>query len=109
MPCKQSDSINGILEQLEFHPLSITLLATVAQQSKWDTDRLTIEWERQCMGVLHVQHSRSLAATIELLASPTFQELGPDIQQYLPRLLYKRGVTAGTFVQRLRGLYIPLS
>jgi len=76
---ERSTLITNILEQLEFHPLSITLLATVAHHNRWDAARLASEWDERRMGVLQTDHNKSLDTTTRLsLSSATFQELGPE-------------------------------
>jgi len=80
----RSDLVNNIPKRLDFHPLSITLLATVAHRGKWGADRLARELERCRTGVLQTEHNKSLAATIEpSLTSSSFQELGPDARALL--------------------------
>ena len=81
---ERSDEIDEILKELDFHPLSITLLATVAQQNRWNTKRLMAAWKRQRTGVLRARNLGSLSATVELsLASPMFQELGTNAREAL--------------------------
>ena len=83
-----SDVISSLLRRLDFHALSIALLATTASHNMWNYDRLAREWDAHRVQVLRTDFNKSLAATIELsLASPTFRELGPDARDLL-------GVTA---------------
>jgi len=80
----RSDIISNLLRRLDFHALSITLLATTASHNMWDYDRLAREWDTHRTQVLQTDYDESLAATIELsLASPTFCKLGPDARDLL--------------------------
>jgi len=80
----QSAIVNDLVKQLDFHALSITLLATVAFHNMWDYNRLAMEWGTRRTQALRTDYNESLAATIELsLASPTFHKLGPDARDLL--------------------------
>jgi tetratricopeptide (TPR) repeat protein len=80
----QSGVVGDLVRRLDFHALSIELLATAASHNMWDYDRLAREWDARRTQVLRTEYNESLAATIELsLASPTFRELGPDARDLL--------------------------
>ena len=79
----RSDIVSGLVKRLDFHALSITLLATTACHNAWDYNRLAREWDTHRVGVLRTDHNKSLAATIELsLASPTFCQLLPPSKSH---------------------------
>ena len=80
----ESGIITDLLHRLDFHALSITLLATTAAHNGWDHDRLAQEWDIQRARILQTAYNESLAATIELsLASPTFHSLDPNARDLL--------------------------
>jgi tetratricopeptide (TPR) repeat protein len=80
----KSGIIDDLLRRLDFHALSIKLLATTASQNAWDYERLEKEWGAQRAQVLQSSYNGSLAATIGLsLASPTFRSLDPIARDLL--------------------------
>ena len=89
-----SDIISNLLKPLDFHALSITLLATVVLHNMWDYDRLAREWDTHHTQALCTDYNQSLAATIELsLASPTFHRLGPNAHDLLGVIaFYPQGI-----------------
>ena len=81
---RRPNIINDLLQRLDFHALSVTLLATTASHNGWDHDRIAKEWDAQRAQVLRTDYNESLAATIELsLGSPTFRSLGPNARDLL--------------------------
>ena len=80
----RSSVINDLLERLDFHALSIKLLATTAFHHGWDHGRLARKWDTQRAQVLRTEYNESLAATLELsLASPTFRSLDPKARDLI--------------------------
>ena len=80
----QSNTIDDIVRELDFHALSITLLATTASHNMWDYDRLAKEWKTHRTQILRTDYDQSLAAVIDLsLNSPTFKGLGPYARDLL--------------------------
>ena len=81
---RRSRIIDDLLRCLDFHALSITLLATTASNNMWSYDRLAKEWDKHRTQVLRTNQNESLATTIELsLASGTFRKLGPSARDLL--------------------------
>ncbi|KAG5649916.1 hypothetical protein H0H81_001494, partial [Sphagnurus paluster] len=75
--------LSQLLSALDFHPLSINLLAQAAFQNDWTPDELTKAWEDQHAGLLHNGDGKvqSLAVSIELsLNSPSLKKLGKTVQ-----------------------------
>ncbi|KAG1838128.1 hypothetical protein DFJ58DRAFT_861802 [Suillus subalutaceus] len=75
------EDIKGLLEELDFHPLSISILANAAQQNGWSPATLLKRWNDRHSKVLDAGQGklRSLSDTMQLsLSSPSVQNLGKD-------------------------------
>ena len=80
----RSAAVDGLLAELDFHPLSITLLAGAASNNEWDETALLAAWEDGKTNILEAPGLQSLEYTIEsVLLTPTLQELGSVIRETL--------------------------
>ena len=93
----RTDIIDDLLERLDFHALSITLLATAASHNDWSHNRLAEEWKARRAQVLRTDYDGSLASSIELsLNSTRFQRLGPTARDLLGVIaFFPHGVDEG--------------
>ena len=81
---KRSPIVDDLLQRLDFHALSVTILATTASDNVWDHVRLAEEYGAHRTQALRTNRNESLAATIEIsLTSPTFRKLGPNARDLL--------------------------
>ncbi|KAG0695412.1 hypothetical protein DFH29DRAFT_270033 [Suillus ampliporus] len=82
----EEEEITNLLKELDFHPLSINLLANAAQQNDWSPAMLLETWKDQHSAVLDHGKGKlqSLSVTMQLsLNSPTVQKLGEDVRRIL--------------------------
>ncbi|KAG2126939.1 hypothetical protein DEU56DRAFT_862026 [Suillus clintonianus] len=73
------EDIKDLLKELDFHPLSINLLAKAAQQNSWSPATLLKRWNNRHSKVLDPGEGKlqSLSDTMQLsLTSPSIQNLG---------------------------------
>jgi ABC-type dipeptide/oligopeptide/nickel transport system ATPase subunit len=75
------ESIKDLLKEVDFHPLSINILANAAQQNGWSPATLLKRWNDRHSKVLNSGKGKlqSLSDTMQLsLGSPSIQDLGED-------------------------------
>jgi tetratricopeptide (TPR) repeat protein len=80
--CSEAEEdIKGLLKELDFHPLSINILANAAQQNGWSPTMLLKRWNDRHSKVLDGGKGKlqSLSGTMQLsLNSLSVQDLGED-------------------------------
>ncbi|KAG1840377.1 hypothetical protein DFJ58DRAFT_748763 [Suillus subalutaceus] len=75
------EDIKGLLKELDFHPLSVNILANAAQQNGWSPATLLKRWNDRHSKVLDAGKGKlqSLSNTMQLsLSLPSVQDLGED-------------------------------
>ncbi|KAG6819240.1 hypothetical protein H0H93_013898 [Arthromyces matolae] len=101
-PHIENSTLVKVLSDLDFHPLSINLLAQAAVQSDWSPEDLIDAWNRQ-RGVLLERGDgkvQSIAVTIETsLNSPSVVKLGDTAYHLLQIIAFlPQGVSRGRLV-----------
>ena len=73
-----------LLEQLDFRPLPITLLATLARHNDWDANWMAQQWYWHRTPALLADHNKIPVAIVELSLSSSlvFRDFGPEARDF---------------------------
>ena len=83
----RSPAVDDLIAELDFHPLSIDLLARSVRENGWDATTLMQAWEDDQTSTLRTKHQQSFKDALELsLCSPTIKNLGTRAQGVLNRI-----------------------
>ena len=89
---ERSAVIDTILAELDFHPLSIVLLASAVSENEWDEPALSEAWNDGKTCILEASGRESLEDNIEsILRTPTIQELGITARETLEAIADVQG------------------
>ena len=73
----RSSAVNDLIRKLDFHPLSINLLASSVRENDWDEPMLLKAWGDDQMNALGASYHQRLKDAMEsMFRSPTIQNLG---------------------------------
>ena len=80
----KSSSVDALLKELDFHPLSIALLAGAARENNWDERTLLERWSDGKTTILKAPGLQGLEENIEsILRAPTIRELETTAREVL--------------------------
>ena len=90
----RSPGVDKLLGELDFHPLSVDLLATAVRENGWDEPTLLNAWDGGNTSILKVPGRQSLEDNIEsILLAPSLRKLGSTARKTLEGIaLFPRGV-----------------
>jgi hypothetical protein len=73
----KSSAVDHLIAEVNFHPLSVDLLASCVRENNWDEATLLEAWGEGQVGVARMSYNRRLRDVIEpALSSPTIENLG---------------------------------
>ena len=80
----RSPAVDVLIARLDFHPLSINLLANLARENGWDESTLLKSWDDDQMSTLEKTYHQTLKDAVEpVFRSPTIQKLGTSARDAL--------------------------
>jgi len=80
----RSTAVDKLLADLDFHPLSIELLASAVHESDWEEPALLEAWSDGGTSILRASGSQSLEDNIQsTLLTPTIRVLGTTVRETL--------------------------